>query len=179
FSLPLPDALPISCLLHDAFIDRDVRQLCPNTCGHALLIARFPRPGDLADAVEDVRLELTQLGAEGVDAPDEHRSVPQEVAGLDVALGGFEVGLFDESLGAVSRAGWCGDPDVISPLDIPVPGLGACRGEADRDEIADLGGSDGGANRVAERLLISDVVVGGEASHHRTTIAALDEGRGQ
>src|SRR5690606_39477091 len=109
----------------------------------------------------------------------EHRSVPQEVAGLDVALGGFEVGLFDESLGAVSRAGWCGDPDVIRPLNIPVSGFGACRGEADRDEIADLGGSDGGADRVAERLLIGDVVGRREASHDRTTIAALDERRCQ
>src|SRR5690606_29409437 len=121
----------------------------------------------------------TQLGAEGVDAPDEHRGVPQEVARLDVALGGFEVGLFDESLGAVSRAGWCGDPNVIRPLDIPVPGFGACRGEADRDEIADLASGAGGANRVAERLLIGDVVVRRETSHDRTTIAALDESRGQ
>src|SRR5690606_28675414 len=63
--------------------------------------------------------------------------------------------------------------------NIPVSGFGACRGEADRDEIADLGGSDGGADRVAERLLIGDVVVRREASHDRTTIAALDESRGQ
>ena len=154
-------------LLHDGVVDGVAGRGQEGGLVHAaeVHVALALGDGGLAGR-EDGRRVALHLGDPGIGAQGEDAAVPVVFAGLHVALGGGEVGLFDEPADLVGRAAREG---VAAP-DVAVAGLGMARHDAVGDQVAGIGEGDALLHRGLEDGLVGDDVIGGHDHHHRVGI---------
>ncbi len=116
----------------------------------------------LGRRIGDFRREFGQFGAHDIGAEEEIAGIPQ-IALLDIAFSGGEIGLFDKGLDLGDAR--LGGDDFAWP-DIAIARRRAGRLDAERDDKALFGGVGRLAAQILESRDIAHGMVGGENRDH-------------